>query len=129
MSFKIILFLHHLQKISTAVWSRYNNDAAPATNGLSAGDSIINGAPAYVGFGMYADRRLPGRLQITTTATGTTPKTAGVYVPWAIEHQVKYPEYLVLPQNCSCQWLAPSVALQQRGLILTGDPYYKVCKR
>ncbi|KAG5668802.1 hypothetical protein PVAND_016727 [Polypedilum vanderplanki] len=104
-----------------AVWSRYNLDSAPETNGFLAGNSIINNSPAYVGFGMWGDRRLPGRIQISTVGT----RTAGGYVPWGAEQQVLYPEYLVLPNNCSCSWQSPSVALAQPGLILTGDPGYQ----
>jgi hypothetical protein len=105
----------------TAVWGRYNNDAAPATNGFLAGNSIINSSPAYVGFGMYASRRLPARIQITTVGA----KPAGGYVPWAVDQKVTYAEYLVLPQNCSCTWMAPAAALAQSGLIYTGDPIYR----
>jgi hypothetical protein len=110
----------------SAVWARYNGDSAPAAIGFSAGTAIISNTTAYVGFGMYGSWRLPGRIQITTSATGTTPKTAGVYVPLSTEHFIKYSEYLVVPDGCNCQWMPRTLATSHLGMVLTGAPTNEV---
>jgi hypothetical protein len=112
--------------VISAVWTRYNNDAAPATVGFSAGISIVSNTTAYVGFGMYGTWRLPGRVQITTSTIGTAPKTPGVYVPLTTEHHVKYPEYLAVPEGCICQWMPATIAVTHVGMILTGAPVNEV---
>jgi hypothetical protein len=71
---------------------------------------------------MYGAMRLPGRAQITSIGS----KPPGVYVPWAIDVGVNYPEYLVVPDGCGCSWMAPSIASSHPGLVLTGDPTYQV---
>ncbi|KAG5667643.1 hypothetical protein PVAND_015617 [Polypedilum vanderplanki] len=104
-----------------ALWAAYLDDNAPAINGFYAGNSTINNSPVYVGWGDYGDLKLPARIQITTTSTGTLPRTPGGYVSAGAEVQVTYPEYLVVPNSCSCSWINPSLASNHPGLILTSD--------
>jgi hypothetical protein len=63
---------------------RYLGDNSPATIGVNAGVSELTNTTAYVGFGMWGDRRLPGRVQIVTSGT----RTPGSYVPWAGDQKV-----------------------------------------
>ncbi|KAG5667639.1 hypothetical protein PVAND_015613 [Polypedilum vanderplanki] len=107
-----------------ALWAAYLDDNAPAINGFYAGNSTINNSPVYVGWGDYGDLKLPARIQITTTSTGTLPRTPGGYVSAGAEVQVTYPEYLVVPNSCSCSWINPSLASSHPGLILSSDLTY-----
>ncbi|KAG5668148.1 hypothetical protein PVAND_016100 [Polypedilum vanderplanki] len=105
-----------------AYWMTYNRDSSPETIGFYAGDSIVNNASVYIGWGFHGNERLPARIQTINTTTGTAPYTQNAYV-WRneAEHVALYPEFLVLPENCNCSWQPPSVAMYVRGLILTGD--------
>jgi hypothetical protein len=52
------------------------------------------------------------------------PKITHNVLPFQVEQQVNFPEYLVLPDGCTCSWQAPSIASASPGLILSSAPTY-----
>jgi hypothetical protein len=98
-----------------AVWAPYDGNLDPTVNGFSAGTSRV-GTAAYVGRGHHAGQFLSGRVSVI-------PPT-GVLTSWGSEQFVTNPEYLTLPNNCSCSWVAPASALTRVGLVHAQDPTY-----
>ncbi|KAG5667113.1 hypothetical protein PVAND_015112 [Polypedilum vanderplanki] len=92
-------------------------DSAPSINGFLVGNSF-QGNSAYLGRGWYGGQYIPGRIDITSGQ-------AALYVSSSIEVKVTTDiEYFVIPSNCNCQWLSPSVTSNKSGLVLIPDPTY-----
>ena len=77
------------------MWSPYHADNAPVFFGQQVGLNS-NNFMTYVGRGNYDGTNMIGRLQIE--------EPAGVYVTKVGEHLAKFPEYLVVPKGCKCDW-------------------------
>jgi hypothetical protein len=96
-----------------AFWRAYKFNDDPVGNGFFAGMSY-NNKSAYVGRGWVSDEMVPGRVQVAATA--------GVYAEfWNQDKFLTYPEYLVVPENCKCEWVRALDALTRVGLVITND--------
>ncbi|KAG5667123.1 hypothetical protein PVAND_015122 [Polypedilum vanderplanki] len=100
-----------------ALWSKFKPATAyyAATHGLYAGVDR-NGNDAYVGRGNYGDKIYIGRVQITGNV--------GVYVYGSNEVLSNTPEYLVIPNNCNCEFLPFATAITKVGLVRSIDWSY-----
>jgi hypothetical protein len=94
------------------LWSRYKpngNANFPASHGLKVGIDR-NGNDAYVGRGINTLYQWFGRLQIVGESgvytSGTNNETIGIL-----------PEYLVVPNGCTCEFLPFDTAVTKIGLI------------
>ncbi|KAG5667911.1 hypothetical protein PVAND_015876 [Polypedilum vanderplanki] len=104
-------------------WQDYNNDSAPETNGFLVGNSLINHSPFYIGMGSDGTNILPGRIQITTTDTGTNQKLPGLYAPWETEEYIPISKYLVVENGCNCTWMDNNIGFGQPGFVITNDKF------
>ncbi|KAG5666940.1 hypothetical protein PVAND_014945 [Polypedilum vanderplanki] len=101
-----------------ATWMRYNNDNAPASIGVNAGNSTRTNTPAYVGQAHSGDIWYPARVQLTNTGTkGTSPWTPGVYAPVGAEINLPWGEFLAVPNGCNCSWMIAATALAHQNII------------
>ena len=81
----------------------------PSVNGFAVGQSIMNNT-AYVGRAFYKrDLQRISRLQVETVA--------GVYLGPNGDDVGIDPEYLVVPEGCSCRFMPVARALRREGLV------------
>lgn len=97
------------------LWTKYQkvNINWPATNGFSFGLDRFN-KTAYVGRGSFADIHYIGRIN----TGGSAPN---VYLTDANEPIATVPEYLVVPNNCICSWIAYATAVSKVGVVRSID--------
>ncbi|KAG5670831.1 hypothetical protein PVAND_001066 [Polypedilum vanderplanki] len=97
-----------------AGWTSYKNNLAPTYYGFAAGPSYKN-TTAYVGRGFAENQFQPGRIQTEIPAQIYLFSSTG-------EITDQFAEYLVVPTNCSCQWISPYNGILSRpGLIHSPD--------
>jgi hypothetical protein len=99
------------------LWSKYKNDEWPASHGFYAGLDRYGNA-SYVGRGNYADVETIGRLQLTGTR--------GVYVTDGNEALATVPEYLVVPNDCNCEFMAFGVGATKVGLVRSPNQNFEL---
>lgn len=101
-----------------ALWSKYQqvNIKWPKTHGFSFGNDRFN-QPAYIGRGNYADIQYLGRIN-------PAENESKVFVTENQEPQATVPEYLVIPNNCNCEWMPYDTALNKIGLVRSVDFTY-----
>jgi hypothetical protein len=101
---------------SCGVWTPYTYESQPELDGVIAGISRTNNV-AYVGRGWNSGQYLPGTLQLAGPNTKTIVSITN-------EVALQWPQYLVEPSNCSCQWLPAFKAVKQPGVVVIPDPNY-----
>jgi hypothetical protein len=103
---------------SCAVWTPYIGDSSPVIDGIAAGLSRTNNT-AYIGrgWGGGQSQYLSGTLQLNGT-------NAMKVISVSTELALTWPQYLVQPSNCTCEWVAVTRAIRQPGAVVVPDPNF-----